>query len=103
MVQSVLMIEVKDHQLTCSKCGKSFVFSAKEAASFNEKGLTNLPKKCPSCRAADRAKKEQKVRSAVTCAECGAEFEVPFEPARDAAGNLVRPLYCIEHFERPAA
>lgn len=96
------MIEVKDHQLTCSKCGNSFVFSAKEAQSFNEKGLTNLPKKCPSCRAKERAKKEQKVRVTVECATCGTAFEVPFEPKRDAAGKPLRPLYCLEHFEQTA-
>ena len=94
------MIEVKDHQLECSKCGNSFVFSAKEAAHFNEKGLTNIPKKCPACRAKDRAKQEQKVRVPVTCSECGVEFELPFEPARNADGSLARPVYCVEHFEK---
>lgn len=94
------MIEVKDHQLECTKCGNQFVFSAKEAASFNEKGLSNVPKKCPACRAKDRAKAEQKVRTQVTCAECGVEFEVPFEPARGADGKPARPVYCAEHFER---
>lgn len=96
------MIEIKDHDLTCGKCGQPFVFTASEAKSFADKGLTNVPKKCPSCRAKDRAKKEQKVRNTVTCATCGTAFEVPFEPARDGAGNPVRPLYCIEHFESPA-
>ena len=97
------MIEVKDHQLECTKCGNPFVFTAKEAARFNEKGLTNIPKKCPDCRAKDRAKQEQKLRVSVTCSECGVQFEVPFEPARNADGTLARPVYCIEHFERPTA
>ncbi len=97
------MIAEQDHQLTCSKCGNPFVFTAAEAKSFNEKGLTNVPKKCPACRAADRAKKQNQVRSTVTCAECGTAFEVPFEPATQANGELVRPLYCIEHFERSQA
>lgn len=94
------MIEERDHQQTCTKCGNPFTFTAGEAKSFNEKGLTNLPKKCPACRAADRAKQQTKVRTAVTCATCGTGFEVPFEPAKQANGELVRPLYCIEHFEQ---
>lgn len=93
------MIEVKDHQLQCQKCGKDFTFTAAEAKAFNEKGLTNLPKKCPACRAADRAKKEQKVKATVECATCSASFEVPFEPARGPDGKPLRPLYCLEHFE----
>lgn len=94
------MIEEKDQQLECQKCGKTFTFTAGEAKSFNEKGLTNVPKKCPACRAKDRAKKEQKVKVTVQCAECGTDFEVPFEPARGADGKPTRPLYCIEHFEK---
>lgn len=94
------MIEVKDHKLQCQKCGKDFTFTAGEAASFNEKGLTNLPKKCPTCRAADRAKKENKTRDMVNCAECGVSFEVPFTVPKDAGGKPLRPVYCIEHFEK---
>lgn len=93
------MIEVKDKQLECTKCGKTFTFTAKEAQSFLDKGLTNEPKKCPACRAAERAKKQNKVREMVRCASCEAEFEVPFTPVRDAQGQPVRALYCVEHFE----
>src|SRR3712207_4346612 len=97
------MIEVKDKELECTKCGNKFVFTAKEAQAFLDKGLTNEPKKCHSCRAKERAKKENKTRYEATCAECGTTFEVPFEPARDAQGQPLRPLYCIEHFEKQAA
>lgn len=93
------MIEVKDKQLECQKCGKPFTFTAREAQAFLDKGLTNEPKKCPACRAEERAKKANKVRSEVTCATCGAAFEVPFEPVRSADGQPARPLYCIDHFE----
>ena len=97
------MIEVRDHQIECAKCGKTFTFTAGEAKSFNEKGLTNIPKKCPTCRAKDRAKQEQKVRATVQCTTCGASFEVPFEPVRNADGTPARPLYCIEHFKSRGA
>lgn len=102
-VTMVSMLEVKDIQLTCAKCGNPFTFTAREAQSFNEKGLTNVPKKCPACRAKDRVKKEQKVRVMVSCATCGTDLEVPFEPVRDANGQPLRPLYCLEHFEQATA
>ncbi len=93
------MIEVKDQQLECNKCGTTFTFTAREAQAFVDKGLTNVPKKCAACRAQERAKKENKVRHDVTCTTCGTAFAVPFEPIRGADGQPVRPLYCIEHFE----
>jgi transcription elongation factor Elf1 len=93
------MIEVRDKQLECAKCGNSFTFTAREAQAFLDKGLTNEPKKCPSCRAKERAKKENKVRHEVSCAVCGTPFEVPFEPPCQPDGTLVRPLRCIDHFE----
>lgn len=93
------MIEVKDKQLECTKCGRTFTFTAKEAQSFLDKGLTNEPKKCLDCRAAERAKKQQKIRDEVQCVVCQASFSVPFTPPRNADGTLRRPLYCVEHFE----
>lgn len=98
------MITAQDQTLQCVKCGQPFTFTAAEAKSFLEKGLTNAPKKCPSCRAKERAKKQQRVRVEVQCARCGTTFSVPFTPAKDASGKLLRPLYCVEHFEEtPAA
>lgn len=97
------MIEVRDKQLECTKCGRMFTFTAGEAQAFLDKGLTNEPKKCPEDRAKDRAKKEQKVRHDVSCATCGTSFTVPFEPVLDASGKPVRPLYCLEHFETKQA
>lgn len=93
------MIEVRDKQLECAKCGRTFTFTAKEAQSFLDKGLTNEPKKCPEDRAKDRLKKENKVRHQAVCANCGTDFEVPFQPAMAADGTPARPLYCVEHFE----
>lgn len=93
------MLQEIDTQQTCQKCGKPFTFTANEARLFNEKGLTNIPKKCPDCRAAERAKKANKTKLDVRCAVCDAPFSVAFTPPRNADGSLVRPLYCIEHFE----
>jgi CxxC-x17-CxxC domain-containing protein len=41
----------RDEQITCADCGRSFVFTAAEAAFYAEKGLT-APKRCKECRAA---------------------------------------------------
>lgn len=97
------MIEVRDQQLECTKCGRTFTFTAAEAQSFLDRGLTNAPKKCPECRAKERARKEQKVRTTVHCVTCNTAFEVPFQPATNTNGQLIRPLYCIEHFEQRSA
>ncbi len=96
------MIAEKDIQQICQKCGKEFTFTAQEARLFNEKGLTNIPKKCLDCRASERAKKANKTKVDVECAVCKAPFSVAFNPPRNADGSLVRPLYCIEHFEADA-
>ena len=53
--------EAKDIQATCAekKCGKPFTIPAGEQRFFNERQLP-LPKRCPSCRAARKAKKTTK-------------------------------------------
>lgn len=45
----------QDEHIECASCGTSFVFSAGEAAVFEQRGLT-APKRCKDCR---RARKEQ--------------------------------------------
>jgi CxxC-x17-CxxC domain-containing protein len=42
----------RDEQLVCSDCGESFVFTAAEAAFYEERGLRAPPKRCKACRAA---------------------------------------------------
>src|SRR3990172_2539483 len=43
-----------DRNLTCVDCGASFVFSAEDQEFHAQKGYTNEPKRCPTCRAARR-------------------------------------------------
>ena len=38
--------------ITCKDCGAEFVFSVSEQEFYAEKGFTNEPGRCPSCRAA---------------------------------------------------
>lgn len=40
-----------DKTLTCKDCGSEFVFTQGEQDFYAEKGFTNEPQRCPSCRA----------------------------------------------------
>lgn len=84
----------EDKTLVCAECGQEFVFTASEQEFYEEKGFTNEPKRCPTCRRArkQRMGRERKMTT-VVCADCGKETTVPFEPKDD------RPVYCRECFE----
>ena len=91
----------EDKQLNCSDCGADFTFSAEEQEFFQSRGYTNEPKRCPPCR---EARKAQRYRNGnhgsrrqmfqATCAECGKDTEVPFEPREG------RPVYCSECYSK---
>ena len=100
----------EDKSLECSDCGATFTFSAEDQEFFQKKGFTNEPKRCPSCR---QARKSERTGSGsygsgsygsprqmfpATCADCGKDTEVPFEPRGD------RPVYCSDCYRknRPA-
>ena len=40
----------EDRSLTCVECGQSFIFTADDQSYHAEKGYTNEPKRCTSCR-----------------------------------------------------
>ena len=86
----------EDKTLTCKECGKEFIFSAGEQEFYQEKGFENEPARCRDCRDKRRRGREggEKVMYKVTCAECGKETEVPFEPKND------RPVYCRDCFNQ---
>ncbi|MDP2726331.1 MAG: zinc-ribbon domain containing protein [Dehalococcoidia bacterium] len=95
----------QEQTLTCQDCGKSFAFTVEEQEFHAQKGYTNLPKRCPECRRTrrdgrgfggggggyGRARREM---YPVTCAQCGAKTEVPFEPRGD------RPVYCSDCYSK---
>lgn len=88
----------EDKTLTCKECGNEFVFSASEQEFYAEKGFQNEPARCPSCRAARRQQRNAaREMFTVTCAECGAETQVPFNPTGD------RPVYCRDCYDRRRA
>jgi hypothetical protein len=47
----------QDKSIQCSDCGTTFNFSAGEQEFFQSKGFTNEPKRCPSCRRANKAQR----------------------------------------------
>ncbi len=92
--------------LTCTDCGANFIFSVEDQEFFQSKGYTNEPKRCHSCR---QAKKSERTGSdsyvsgrygsprqmfPATCASCGKQTEVPFEPRNS------RPVYCSDCYRK---
>lgn len=110
------MTTFADKSLTCVECGSEFVFTAGEQEFHAQKGFTNEPRRCPSCRAARRANRDgysggssyssgggyssgPREFFTATCSNCGGEARVPFQPRGD------KPVYCSSCFEqvRPSA
>jgi CxxC-x17-CxxC domain-containing protein len=94
-----------DKLLVCADCGVEFTFTAGEQEFHASKGFTNPPGRCPSCRAARRGQRDggsysrgygQRELYSATCAACGREARVPFQPRGD------RPVYCSDCFRTQA-
>ena len=87
-----------DKTLNCRDCGSDFTFSASEQEFYAEKGFTNEPGRCPTCRAARKAESRGGSRGGygqadrqmyeAVCANCGKTALVPFKP------NGEKPVYC---------
>lgn len=95
-----------DKVLTCRDCGQEFVFTQSEQDFYAEKGFTNEPSRCPSCRAARKASRGDggyggggsgrggfRQMYPAVCSRCGKETEVPFQPTSG------KPVYCSECFQ----
>ena len=86
----------EDKTLKCKDCGNDFVFTAGEQEFYAEKGFVNEPQRCKECRDARKnATRGPREMFSATCANCGAEAKVPFQPRemciRDR-GNIWFPL-----------
>ena len=69
------------------------MFTAGEQEFYAERGFQNEPQRCKSCRDARKASaRGPREYFAATCARCGGEAKVPFEPKSD------RPVYCWTAF-----
>lgn len=93
-----------DKTLTCADCGGEFIFSVADQEFHAEKGFTNEPRRCRSCRASRRSQRNgddyggysaapRRELFSATCASCGKEARVPFEPRGD------KPVYCSDCFQ----
>jgi CxxC-x17-CxxC domain-containing protein len=91
-----------DTTLTCRDCGLPFVFTMREQEYYASRGFDNPPGRCPDCRAARKAERGGERSSAnraaremfsATCASCGKEAQVPFQPSGD------RPVYCSDCYQ----
>jgi CxxC-x17-CxxC domain-containing protein len=108
------MTNGEDQSIKCVDCGEQFLFTAGEQAFYASKGLTNAPTRCKQCRETRKQQRTDSPRGprgaggpsrggpremhTVTCADCGAETQVPFAPVSS------RPVYCKDCYEahRPA-
>jgi CxxC-x17-CxxC domain-containing protein len=96
-----------DRSLTCADCGTTFAFTAGEQEFHAQKGFTNDPGRCPECRATRRQQRDgggggggsyggSREMFSATCATCGKEARVPFQPRGD------KPVYCSDCFRSQA-
>lgn len=92
----------QDKSITCRDCGEEFVFTAGNKSSTRQRGW-NEPTRCKDCRGRRKAERggqgggsarPRREMYSVTCADCGQETQVPFQPSQD------RPVYCRECFNR---
>ena len=98
-----------DRTLSCAQCGNDFTFTADDQQFHAGRGYQD-PKRCPSCRAERRNSqgggggsyggysgggydRPQRQMFSATCARCGREALVPFEPRGD------KPVYCSDCFQ----
>jgi CxxC-x17-CxxC domain-containing protein len=83
-----------DKTLRCRDCSQEFIFTTGEQEFYASHGLQNDPSRCPQCRSERRRNRNNDSRPremhTVTCADCGTETQVPFEPTEG------RPVYCRE-------
>lgn len=96
-----------DQTLYCRDCNQEFTFTTGEQEFYASRGLTNTPSRCPECRAARKQaggsfskqggryphEREERPMYPATCASCGKETMVPFQPRED------RPVYCRECYQ----
>jgi CxxC-x17-CxxC domain-containing protein len=105
-----------DTTLTCRDCGQPFIFTTGEQEFYASRGFDNMPSRCPDCRAARKAERGNgsggygssgasaygssrgsREMFAATCASCGKEAQVPFQPSGE------KPVYCSACYQEHRA
>jgi len=91
----------QDKSIQCSDCGTTFIFSAEDQEFFQSKGYTNEPKRCLECRQVRKSERygnssygAPRQMFPATCAECGKDTKIPFEPRGD------KPVYCSDCYRK---
>ena len=98
-----------DLSLACRDCGQAFTYTTGEQDFYASRGFSE-PSRCPDCRAARKAQRDGGSYSnygssygggragremfSATCASCGQEAQVPFQPSGD------KPVYCSDCFQQ---
>lgn len=76
----------KDKTIVCKDCGQDFTFTASEQEFFAEKGFTNEPQRCKTCRSARKGSGNARGNGGTrqmfdaVCANCGKNCKVPLSP-----------------------
>ena len=97
-----------DLTLACRDCGQAFTYTSGEQEFYASRGFSE-PSRCPDCRAARKSQRDggsysragssygggrgEREMFSATCASCGQEARVPFQPTSD------RPVYCSDCFK----
>jgi CxxC-x17-CxxC domain-containing protein len=94
-----MKMEFEEKTLVCEDCGEEWTFSADEQQFFDDRGY-QTPKRCKPCRQRRKMSGnssrgfERRELYTVTCADCGDEAQVPFQPSGD------RPVYCRDCYQK---
>ena len=88
----------EDKTLACKDCGVDFTFTSGEQEFYQEKGFTNEPLRCLTCRVEHKKQiRANRVMHEGVCSECGKVAIVPFKPTQD------RPIFCSDCFENQSS
>lgn len=91
---------MQDQTLVCKDCGNQFVWTVGEQQFYQDKGFTNPPSRCPTCRQNKKASMNgggPRQDYPITCSKCGKADTVPFEPKGD------KPVLCRDCFKAARA
>lgn len=116
-LERMLSLDRVGQTFVCKDCNREFIFTVQEREDFARESRFHAPSRCPSCRAARRARQEsagtvgldqngrrdafgtrqrawRSPRVVTVCASCGRSAEVPFVPRED------RPVYCSDCYSK---
>ena len=97
------VMEFIDRLLTCTDCGREFIFTAGEQLFFFDKQFKNDPKRCKPCKsrrsgasvgAGPASAGISRTETRTTCSICAVETTVPFKPTQG------RPVLCRQCFQQ---